>query len=87
MTVRRGSSVQVHQELYMVQFRKNYVDVGLVVELVKQFSCHPDCFCLMAEALLGELSLGLGCVHSITRDGRQFLAAVILIVDVVGDVL
>lgn len=41
----------------------------------------------MTEGVLGELSLGLGSVYSVTGDGSEFLAAVILVVDIVGDIL
>ena len=41
----------------------------------------------MTEAVLSELSLGLGGVHSITGDSSKFLTAVILVVDIVGDIL
>lgn len=38
------------------------------------------------EVLLCELALGLGCVNSVTRECGQLLAAVVLIVDVVGHI-
>lgn len=36
--------------------------------------------------VLGELPFGLGSVDSITGDSSQFLAAVILVVNIVGDI-
>lgn len=36
--------------------------------------------------LLCELAFGLGGVHAVTGDGGELLAAVVLIVNVVGDV-
>lgn len=45
------------------------------------------CLCLLTEVLLSELSLGLGSVHSVTGDGRKFLTAVVLVVDIIGDIL
>lgn len=36
--------------------------------------------------LLGELSLGLGGVHSVAGDRGQLLTAIILVVDVVGHI-
>lgn len=39
------------------------------------------------QLLLGELSLGLRGVHAVTGDSSEFLTAVVLVVDVVGDVL
>lgn len=41
----------------------------------------------LSQRTLGELSFSLGGVDSVAGDGRQLLTAVILIVDVVGDVL
>lgn len=38
------------------------------------------------HGILGELPLGLAGVHSITGDSSQLFAAVILIVNVVGDI-
>lgn len=36
--------------------------------------------------VLGELAFGLGRVHAVAGDGSKLLAAVVLIVNVVGDV-
>lgn len=36
--------------------------------------------------VLCELAFGLGGVHAVAGDGSELLAAVVLIVDVVGDV-
>lgn len=36
--------------------------------------------------ILGELPFGLGSIYSITGDSGEFLAAVILVVNVVGDI-
>lgn len=44
----------------------------------KQGSCAAKVLC--------ELAFGLGGVHAVAGDGCQLLAAVVLIVDVVGDV-
>lgn len=40
----------------------------------------------MMVVSLGELSLSLGGVHAVTGDGSKLLTAIILVVDVVGDV-
>lgn len=41
---------------------------------------------LRKRGVLGELPFGLGSIYSVTGDSSQFLAAVILVVNIVGDV-
>lgn len=45
------------------------------------------CHVINSKVVLGELSLGLGSVHSVAGHGSELLAPVILIMDIVGDIL